>query len=314
VKPRPTVPQSRLSPRLYLSCLPFLRLARLPLSRQISFRQGRAGVKPPPLVPPGLPSITGSCALTLRHRRSNNQSPPRDSPDGHGSPRPPTRGPPVLSTRSPPPPLGMPLPRLSLFRRFLACKAARTTRRTSLRCRHSVPPAREPCGPPQRFSLSYSISQTAPSVSGCCSLADKGRLRRDNDRTLPLARKSTPTSVDGLVTSSGRAAHLVNGESSTQIYVPLLMRPWIMQACHATISCHLGVARTLSMLDLFYGRIGMSVSTRCWLRHYLKCQARKCCRQRARWSILSLPLPSDPGIAISVDYFGPLPVAPKGDY
>ena len=43
VKPRPTVPQSRLSPRLYLSCLLFLRLAHLPMSRQISFRQGRAG-------------------------------------------------------------------------------------------------------------------------------------------------------------------------------------------------------------------------------------------------------------------------------
>ena len=128
VKSRPTVPHSRLRPRRYLSCLPFLRLARLPLSRQISFRQGRAGVKPPPLVPPGLPSITVSCALTLRHRRSNNQSPPRDSPDGHDSPRPPTRGPPVQSTRPPPPPLGMPLPRLSLFRRFLACKARKARR------------------------------------------------------------------------------------------------------------------------------------------------------------------------------------------
>ena len=30
-----------------------------------------------------------------------------------------------------------------------------------------------------------------------------------------------------------------------------------------------------------------------------------------RWPILSLPLPSGPGIAISVVYFGPLPVTPK---
>ena len=36
-KPRPTVPQFRSFLRLYLSCLPLLRLTRLPLSRQISF-------------------------------------------------------------------------------------------------------------------------------------------------------------------------------------------------------------------------------------------------------------------------------------
>ena len=123
VKPRPTVPKSRLRPRLYLSCLPFIRLARLPMSRQISFRQGRDGAKPPPLVPPSLPSITVSAARTLRYRRPNNQSPSRDYPDGHGSPRRPERGPPVLPTRPSPPPLGLPLPRLSQFRRFRACKA-----------------------------------------------------------------------------------------------------------------------------------------------------------------------------------------------
>jgi len=47
----------------------------------------------------------------------------------------------------------------------------------------------------------------------------------------------------------------------------------------------------------------MSISTRWWLRHCLQCQARKSSRQTARWPILSLPLPSGPGIAISVDYF-----------
>ena len=261
VKPRPTVPKSRLRLRLYLSCLPFLTLARLPLSRQISFRQGRAGgqrqaadagssrpavdygfSRPNPAPPPAKQPVT-----TARLPRR-----PRLPSPSHERPARPIDSVPTASigyaaaaTELVPPLLGVqssdgtptpfperPTPAELEFREAVECYShddwARTTRRTSLRCRHSVPPAREPCGPPQRFSLSYSISQTAPSVSGCCSLADKGRLRRDNDRTLPLARKSTPTSVDGLVTSSGRAAHLVNGESSTQIYVPLLMRPWIM--------------------------------------------------------------------------------------
>ena len=84
--------------------------ARLPLSRQISFGQGRAGAKLPPQVPLGLPSITFSAARILRHRRPNNQSPPRDSPDGRGSLRASARGPHVLPTQPSPPPLGLPLP------------------------------------------------------------------------------------------------------------------------------------------------------------------------------------------------------------
>ena len=116
-------PSPGLCPRLYLSYFPLLRPARFPLSSRISLRQGHAGYMPPPLVPPGLPSITVSTAQILLHRRLNYQSPPRDSLDSHGSPRPPAKGPRVLPTRPPPPPLGLPLPRLSLVRRFLACKA-----------------------------------------------------------------------------------------------------------------------------------------------------------------------------------------------
>ena len=32
-----------------------------------------------------------------------------------------------------------------------------------------------------------------------------------------------------------------------------------------------------------------------------------------RWTILSLPLPSDPGVAVTVHYFSPIPVKPRGD-
>ena len=91
------------------------------------------------------------------------------------------------------------------------------------------------------------------------------------------------------------------------------MRPWIMKACHSTASCHLGTTHTLRMLERFYWWIGMNVCTRWWLRHCLKCQARKTPRLTVRWPIITMPLPEGPGIAVSVDYFGPLPVTPRGN-
>ena len=110
----------------------------------------------------------------------------------------------------------------------------------------------------------------------------------------------------------GRTACLLNDEP-IRIYVPLLMRPWIMQTCHLTVSCHLGTTRTLRMLERFYWWIGTNVCTRWWLRHCLKCQVRKTPRLTVRWPIISMPLPEGPGVAISVDYFGPLPVTPRGN-
>ena len=57
----------------------------------------------------------------------------------------------------------------------------------------------------------------------------------------------------------------------------------------------------------------MNMCTRWWLRHGLKCQARKTPRLTVRWPIITLPLPEGPGVAVSVDYFGPLPVTPRGN-
>ena len=91
------------------------------------------------------------------------------------------------------------------------------------------------------------------------------------------------------------------------------MRLWIMKACHSTASCHLGTTRTLRMLKRFPWWIGVSVCTRRWHRDCLKCQARKTPRLTVGWPIITLPLPEGPGIAVSVDYFGPLPVTPRGN-
>ena len=65
------------------------------------------------------------------------------------------------------------------------------------------------------------------------------------------------------------------------------------------------------MLERFYWWIGMDICTRWWVRHCLKCQARKTSRHTARWPVIFLPLPNGPGQAVSVDYFGPLPLTPR---
>ena len=57
----------------------------------------------------------------------------------------------------------------------------------------------------------------------------------------------------------------------------------------------------------------MNICPRSWLCHSLKCQARKTPRLTVRWPIISMPLPEGPGVAISVDYFGPLPVTSRGN-
>ena len=36
-------------------------------------------------------------------------------------------------------------------------------------------------------------------------------------------------------------------------------------------------------------------------------------RLTVRWPIITMPLPEGPGVAVSVDYFGPLPATPRGN-
>ncbi|CAB1106230.1 unnamed protein product [Ectocarpus sp. CCAP 1310/34] len=98
-----------------------------------------------------------------------------------------------------------------------------------------------------------------------------------------------------------------------RVYVPMLMRPWVLHACHTAASFHLGVHRTQRLLERFYWWIGLDRSVRWWLRACLVCQARKTSRQTARWPVIAMPLPQGPGTVVGVDYFGPLPVTAKGN-
>ena len=91
------------------------------------------------------------------------------------------------------------------------------------------------------------------------------------------------------------------------------MHPWIKEACHLTASCRLGTTHTLGMLECLYWWIGMSVCTRWWLRHCLNFHARKTSRLTVRWPIILIALPDGSGVAVSVDYFGPFRVTPRGN-
>ena len=167
-------------------------------------------------------------------------------------------------------------------------------------------------GPAARRLACY-LSHKRPSISEFKKLAGKGRLHTTDDNIVLLVLNPTllPTRSDK-PNSAGRAAYLLNDEP-LRIYVLLLMRPWIMQACNSTASCHVGTTRTFHMLERFYWWIGMNVCTRWWLRHCLKCQARKTPRLTVRWPIITRPLPERPGVAVRIDYFGPLPVTPPGN-
>lgn len=67
------------------------------------------------------------------------------------------------------------------------------------------------------------------------------------------------------------------------------------------------------MLEHSFWWIGIDVYTPWWLRRCLKCQARKTSRNTVYWPIYSVPLPSDHGVAVSVEYFRPLLTTPPGN-
>ena len=168
------------------------------------------------------------------------------------------------------------------------------------------------CPPHSLTSLCDHIpSHQRPDPADILDLAAKGRLIQGDHDTILLVRNhiAVASRPDGPRARFKRPPF----NDFVRIYVPLLARPWIMHVCHADASCHLGVMRTLKLLERFYWWVGMEACTKWWVRRCLKCQARKTSRQTVRWSVLPIPLPNGPGVAVSVDYFGPLPITARGN-
>ena len=165
------------------------------------------------------------------------------------------------------------------------------------------------CPQPLPASLCDHIpSHQRPDPADILDLATKGRFVQGDHDTILLVRGPAPVAPrpDGSPARLRRPSF----NDPVRIHVPLLARPWIMHACHADASCHFGVTRTLKMLERFYWWVDMEACTKWWVRRCLKCQARN---QTVRWPILPIPLPNSPGIAVSVDYFGALPITARGN-
>ena len=107
------------------------------------------------------------------------------------------------------------------------------------------------CPPHSLTSLCDHIpSHQRPDPADILDLATKGRLVQGDHDTRLLVRNhiAVASRPDGPPASVGRPPF----NDSVRIYLPLLARPWIMHACHADASCHLGVMRILKVLERFY--------------------------------------------------------------
>ena len=82
------------------------------------------------------------------------------------------------------------------------------------------------------------------SLSETQELAGKGRLHTTDEGVVLLVHQLTPPHPSDSPRPVGRAACLLNDEP-VRLYVQPVMRPWAMQACHSTVSCHLSTIRSL---------------------------------------------------------------------
>ena len=100
---------------------------------------------------------------------------------------------------------------------------------------------------PPRSLCDHLLSHTRPEVADITDLAAKGCLLEGDNATTLLVRKP----ITAAPASNGHKSRRSRSpfDDPVRIYVPLLARPWIMHACHADASCHLGVTRKLKMLE-----------------------------------------------------------------
>ena len=156
--------------------------------------------------------------------------------------------------------------------------------------------------------LDYIPSTCRPSLAEVLTLATKDQLHITDDNTVLLVYRPHTD-----ITCDARDPPPPPFDPLPRVYVPMLMRPWVLHTCHSTSSCHLGGSRTLTILRRSTGgsawtfpSVGSSAAD----------PSARCERFRTktiRWPTLSLPLPNGPGILVSVDDFGPLPLTPRGN-
>ena len=108
--------------------------------------------------------------------------------------------------------------------------------------------------------LSWYPSHRRPPLSDIQELAGKEGFHTTDDIVLLVRNPTPPPTTSDEPSPVGRAVCFLNDEP-IHIYVPLLMRPWLMQACHFTTSCHLCTTRTLCMLERCHWWIGVNVFT-----------------------------------------------------
>lgn len=94
-----------------------------------------------------------------------------------------------------------------------------------------------------------------PATAGVQSLASKGTLHTDDEENHYPCPQRYPSRSS---TSGGHTARLL-GDEHFPFYVPLMTRPWVMDACHSGTSCRLGVARTVQVVEPFYWKIGIEM-------------------------------------------------------
>ena len=117
------------------------------------------------------------------------------------------------------------------------------------------------CPQPLPTSLCNHIpSHQRPDPADILDLASKGRLIQGDHDTILLVRG--PAAVAPRLDGPPARLRRPPFNDPVRIYVPLLARPWIMHACHTDASCHLGVTRTLKMLERFYWWVGMEACTK----------------------------------------------------
>ena len=126
----------------------------------------------------------------------------------------------------------------------------RVTRRASLLRHHSVSFTGNPFTTAGRPLGLHSLCLSITSFGG-----PRPRSKRPTTHHRRRHRSSRPPATRGLFEPS--RTHLAPPHNhSPGVYVPMLMRPWVLHTCHSTTSRHLGVSRTLGMLRRFYWWIG----------------------------------------------------------